>query len=206
MYKTFTSSKSFILSTIAAAAFLVAGSAFAGPEGKVKPGKPGGANILEIALAVNTLNGEFDYLLGAVGCLSDENRAAVVGLLTGRDKYTLFAPTNQAFMDLQGALGVTEPTPEATCAVDTLLGDGTLFTVLAYHLTDGRRFSNSVFNTNSAKEVEMLAAGSITTMPNLTIIDGADRTANPELPLVNINASNGVIHVVDKVLLPFNPF
>jgi transforming growth factor-beta-induced protein len=206
MYKTFTSSKKLILSTIAAVAFLMAGSVVAGPDGKVKPGKPDSASILEIALTVNSLNGEFDYLLGAVGCLSDENRAVVVGLLTGRDKYTLFAPTNQAFMDLQAALGVTDPTPGATCAVDTLLGDGTLFTVLAYHLTDGRRFSNSVFNANSAKDIDMLAAGSITTMPNLTIIDGADRTANPELPLVNINASNGVIHVVDKVLLPFNPF
>lgn len=215
MYKTYTQFKSTAVAIIAASSLLFAGAAFAGPPaGKVKPGKPGGANILEVALSVNGMGvenadegvGEFAYLLGAVACLSEENQATVIGLLTGKDKYTLFAPTNQAFRNLQNALGVTDTAPEVTCAVDTILGEGTLFTVLAYHLTDGRRFSNSVFNKNQPKDIEMLAGGAITTMPNLTIVDGAYQMANPILSLVNVNASNGVIHVIDTVLLPFNPF
>ena len=215
MYKTYTQIKSTAVAMIAASSLIFAGTAFAGPPaGKVKPGKPGVANILEIAVSVNQMGiendeegvGEFAYLLGAVSCLSEANQAAVIGLLTGKDKHTLFAPTNAAFRNLQNALGVTDTAPEVTCAVDSILGEGTLFTVLAYHLTDGRRFSNSVFNKNQPKDIEMLAGGVITSMPNLTIMDGAYQVANPVLSLVNVNASNGVIHVIDTVLLPFNPF
>ena len=94
-----------------ALAFVFSSSAMAGqPEGKVVPGKPGPDNIVEIAMAVNGLLGEFDYLLGAVGCLTDaEGNNAVVDLLSGSAKYTLFAPTDEAFEALQGALGITEP-------------------------------------------------------------------------------------------------
>jgi len=170
------------------------------------PGKPGENNIVEIAAAVNARTGEFSYLLGAVGCLTDASgNNPVVDLLTGSDKLTLFAPTDQAFINLQAALGVTTPDPAATCAVDTLLGEGTLLTVLAYHVTDGRRFSNSVFNRNSTKMVEMLTGDYIVTNPDLTIDDGAGQSASAVLPLVNINASNGVIHVIDTVILPFAP-
>ena len=217
MYKYFTEIKPSSITALAVAilALIFAGTAMAKPPaGKVKPGKPGPASILEVAVAVNGLGyenedemvGEFAYLLGAVGCLSEEDQSAVVGILTGSDKHTLFAPTNQAFRNLQNALGITETAPEETCAVDDVLGEGTLFTVLAYHLTEGRRFSNSVFNKDQPKDIEMLAAGYITSMPNLTLIDGAYQMATPILSLVNVNASNGVIHVIDTVLLPFNPF
>ena len=214
MYKSFTKVK---LTVIAATTLLFAGTALAGPPaGKVKPGKPGPANMLEIALAVNGMGyenedemvGEFAYLLGAVGCLTTEQQNAVVGLLTGSDKYTLFAPTNEAFRNLQRALtgdSELDTSPAVSCAVDDILeAPGTLFTVLQYHLTEGRRFSNSVFNKNGSKEIEMLAAGYITTMKNFTIMDGAYQVIG--LPsLKNVNASNGVIHVIDTVMLPFEP-
>ena len=77
-----------------------------------------------------------------------------------------------------------------------------LFNILAYHVTEGRRFSNSVFNKRSVKMVEMLNDQYIVTNPNLTINDAAGRTINPVVPFVNLNASNGVIHVIDAVLLP----
>jgi len=74
--------------------------------------------------------------------------------------------------------------------------------VLSYHVTDGRRFSNSVFNRNSTKMLEMLNGQYVVTNPNLTLTDNAGQTIGVVAPLVNINASNGVIHVIDKVLLP----
>ena len=212
------------VSLIAASMFLIAGSAIAGPkEDKVKPKKPGPDNILDIALAVNAAAvenevegvGEFEYLYAAVLCLEGDDLETVLGILTGSDKHTLFAPTNEAFRSLQRALTEDpdlETSPELSCLVDDLLEtEGALYTVLAYHLTEGRRFSNSVFNANEPKEVEMIKAGSIITMPNLTIMDGAlnppvglvlTLEAKPEISLINVNASNGVIHTIDAVLVP----
>lgn len=214
MYKISTLSKS-IISGAALSLALFSANTFAGPTPKSEKsiGKPSGNNIVEIAVAVNRMNGQFSYLLGAVGCFTDEDgNNDVVDLLTGPDKLTLFAPTDAAFIALQSAIGIAEPAPEKICGtfenpgVDDLLGEGTLFTVLAYHLTDGRRFSNSVFNANDSKEIEMLAGGYITTTPSLSIIDGFPQVISPVLELININASNGVIHVIDTVMLPFNPF
>jgi uncharacterized surface protein with fasciclin (FAS1) repeats len=218
MYKLFTKTQALALTAVAVGSLMAASTVFAKdkPEKPFAPGKPGELTLLGTALDYNSKNtdmegvGEFTYLYQAVLCLEEPELSTVVGLLTGEDDYTLFAPTNDAFRALQGVLAEKfeldiEPAPEVTCAVDTLLGDGTLYTVLAYHLTEGRRFSNSVFNRNNPKEIDMLAGGFITSTPSLTIIDGAMQTAKPNTSLVNIKASNGVIHVIDTVLLPFAP-
>jgi len=196
MYNYITKSKSILAAATLSIALLFTGNAMAGP------GKPGDSNIVEIALGVNAMTGEFEYLLGAVGCLTDEEgNNPVVDLLTGENKLTLFAPTNMAFENLQMALGFDVPSPELTC----MLGPELVFAVLGYHVTEGRRFSNSVFNKKNNKEIEMLVAGSIISTPDLTIWDGAGQEIGVVPPLVNINASNGVIHVVDTVMLPFVP-
>ena len=192
------------IKTLAAA--VVAGSLTLGSVGLAQakspvPGKPGTSNIVEIALAVNSgpLQ-EFDYLLAAATC--EYFDGAIVALLSGTDKYTLFAPTDAAFEALQRQLGIETPSPELTCT----LPQDVLFNVLAYHVTEGRRFSNSVFNKRASKMVEMLNDQYIVTNPDLTINDNAGQTIRPVVidgtALVNINASNGVIHVIDTVLLP----
>jgi uncharacterized surface protein with fasciclin (FAS1) repeats len=209
MYKVSTFSKSIVSGAILSLALFSANS-FAGPG---KPGKGNAVpdlddkNIVEVAVEANALLGEFDYLLGAVGCFTAvDGSNPIIDLLTGDDKLTLFAPTDAAFEALQGALGIDVPEPGLTCAVDSIFGEGTLFTILAYHVSDGRRFSNSVFNKNNTKEIEMLAGGYINTTPSLTIIDGVPQVVNPVGGLIDINATNGVIHVIDTVMLPFNPF
>jgi uncharacterized surface protein with fasciclin (FAS1) repeats len=167
------------------------------------PGKPGTATIVETAIAVNAQNGEFDYLIAAATC--EYFDGAVVDLLSGTDKYTLFAPTDAAFEALipglieLGLLPQGTPVePASLCELDS----GVLFNVLAYHVTDGRRFSNSVFNKRNTKLIEMLNGQYIVANPNLTISDNAAQTVGVVRPFVNVNASNGVIHVIDKVLLP----
>lgn len=216
MYKSVTKSKLAVIAAVASTSLLMASSVLAKKNSDKVPGPPGMDNIVEIAVD----NGNFSYLLGAVGCLTDDTGYnPVVDLLTGSDNYTLFAPVDQAFIDLQLALndlwdlGLTETAPEISCAVDTLYGEGTLFTVLAYHVTEGRRFSNSVFNKNNAKDVEMLGGGFITstTKPSATLITNIYQMVGPVLaddgitPLINIKASNGVIHVIDTVMLPIDP-
>jgi uncharacterized surface protein with fasciclin (FAS1) repeats len=175
-----------------------------GPKGPV-PGKPGEANIVEIAQAVNAESGEFSYLLAAATC--DYFDGAVVDLLTGKKRLTLFAPTDAAFQALQETLGVATPAPEITCDAFAATPE-VLFDVLAYHVTEGRRFSNSVFNRNATKPVKMLNGQFVITNPELTLTDIAGQDVGIVLdeedqPVANINASNGVIHVIDTVLLPF---
>jgi uncharacterized surface protein with fasciclin (FAS1) repeats len=173
------------------------------------PGKPGnndilpGGNIVEIALAANVALGEFDYLLAAVDCLTDPETGAnpIVEALSGKRMLTLFAPTDAAFEDLQRTLGIDEPSPEATCA----LGAEAVADVLTYHVTDGRRFSNSIFNANRSKPVSMLNGEFISANPDFTLTDVAGQSVGVVGGLVNINAVNGVIHVIDTVLLPFQP-
>ena len=198
-----------ITSAILAGAVAFGGVGVAQAAGKMSPvpGKPGSQTIVQIAIDVNggsgPFKGEFDYLLAAAQC--PYFNGAIVNLLSGTTKYTLFAPTDAAFEALIPgliSLGLLPPAtpvaPASLCLLDVaVLGD-----VLSYHVTDGRRFSNSVFNRNSTKMLEMLNGKYVVTNPNLTLSDNAGQTIGVVAPLVNVNASNGVIHVIDKVLLP----
>jgi uncharacterized surface protein with fasciclin (FAS1) repeats len=186
--------KATALGTITAASLLLATTATAGPG---KPGEnplaPGG-NIVEVALAANGAFGVFDTVLAAAQC--DYFGGAVVDILTGEDKVTLFAPVDSAFAEL----GLDETN---VCAA--FEGDpATLLTILAYHVTDGRRFSNSVFNRNgNEKEVEMLlGTGYIMTKDGAIYDASSDDAVGIVADFFDINASNGVIHVIDKVLMP----
>lgn len=222
MYKSFTKGAKIFAATIAATGLLLSSGVSAkGPkDDKIVPGKPGDMNIVEIA----TANGNFTYLLGAVGCFTDPETGdnPIAALLTGDEDLTVFAPIDSAFIalqetlielfDLESVIPGVVPSPELTCAVDDLYVPGTLETILAYHLTDGRRFSNSVFNKNNSKDIEMFAGGYITstTMPTTKLITNIYQMVSPvvgedAMPLINIKASNGVIHVIDTVMLPIDP-
>ena len=76
--------------------------AMSGKKKSPVPGKPGTLTIVQTAVAVNKQIGEFDYLLAAATC--DYFDGAVVNLLSGTNKYTLFAPTDAAFEALIPAL------------------------------------------------------------------------------------------------------
>jgi uncharacterized surface protein with fasciclin (FAS1) repeats len=108
---------------------------------------------------------------------------------------TVFAPTNAAFTQLLTALNLTN--------IDQIPA-ATLLAVLRYHVVGGRAFSSDLANGN----LPMLANGNTTVTltggagggPGIT---GAGNSGNvSNITRANIVARNGVIHVIDRVLLP----
>lgn len=181
------------MSLIAALLMVVSTAAHAG-KGK----NPGDTSIYDIATSTG-VHTTLVALLDRVG-LGEDGATDVAG------QFTVFAPTDGAFIKLFDNLYANLPAD----VVDGLLGDdGFITEVLLYHVLDGRRFSNSVFNGKNMKELETLCAGQyLWSKPNLTIMDANDLTPNAGIVsidgslLANINASNGVIHVTDEVFLP----
>lgn len=108
---------------------------------------------------------------------------------------TVFAPTNAAFTQLLSALSLTDINN---------IPVGTLLAVLRYHVVGGRAFSSDLANGNLA----MLAGGNTTinltngTGGGPTIKGNGNGTATSNITGTNIMARNGVVHVIDRVLLP----
>ena len=109
-------------------------------------------------------------------------KAGLVDTLNNAENITVFAPTNDAFATLIGALGQ-----------ETVLSCDVLPTVLAYHVTAGRHTSTSVL----AHDRFRMLSGEWAAVEGTTIAG-----APLNLGLINISASNGIVHVVDGVLIP----
>lgn len=124
--------------------------------------------------------------------------AGLVDTLEGAGPFTVFAPTNEAFDAL----------PAGT--VDTLVkpeNKATLTKILTYHVVPGRLDSKALDKKISAgggqASLKTVEGDSLTVKgsgKNLTVTDDKGSTANITIP--DVYQSNGVILVVDKVLMP----
>src|SRR5471032_1552517 len=117
--------------------------------------------------------------------------AGLVDTLKGKGPFTVFAPTNAAFGKL----------PAGT--VDTLVkpeNKATLTKILTYHVVAGKLEASSLTDGKKLKTVE----GEELTVKHqdgkIWIVDAKGGTSAITIP--NVNQSNGVIHVVDTVLMP----
>jgi transforming growth factor-beta-induced protein len=129
-------------------------------------------------VGVATEAGNFSTLLTAV------QAAGLVETLQGEGPFTVFAPTDEAFAAL----------PEGT--LDSLLADNDALTqVLLYHVVPGAVTAEQVVELDSAETVQG-GSVSIRTENGKVVIDDAQVLAT------DILASNGVIHVIDRVLIP----
>jgi len=169
---------------------LVMGDALSAQESELKSGKslkPGDQSIAAIAIGAG-----FSELVGALSYVDAELNAGLVDLfLNGKDQYTVFAPTNDAFTTLYSALGVEK--------ISDLPAELVL-NVLLYHVTDGRRAANSVVPKNGTRTIETLLEGATFSVDTNGVITAVGSVASIKTP--NTSASNGIIHIIDTVLLP----
>ena len=135
-----------------------------------------GKTIVEIAAGAE----DFSTLVAAV------KAADLVDVLSSKGPFTVFAPTNEAFAKL----------PEGT--VESLLkpeNKDKLIAVLKYHVVPGKVMAKDVVKVDSAKT----AQGSSVTV---TVEGKTVKVDNATVVKTDIEASNGVIHVIDTVIIP----
>jgi transforming growth factor-beta-induced protein len=133
--------------------------------------------ILPRDTIVNTLNARgFTTLVGAVGS------AGLGPTLSGSGPFTVFAPTNAAFAAISGTVASLTPTQLAA--------------VLTYHVVSGSVRASTAAAAGSSPTVNGQTLSFATIGDTLTI------NAASEVLLFNIPCTNGVIHVIDTVLIP----
>jgi uncharacterized surface protein with fasciclin (FAS1) repeats len=117
--------------------------------------------------------------------------AGLVDTLEGRGPFTVFAPTNTAFGKL----------PAGT--VDTLVkpeNKATLTKILTYHVVPGKLEASALTDGKKLKTVQGEELTVKRSGDTVMIIDAKGGSSTVTIP--NVNQSNGVIHVVDTVLMP----
>ena len=117
-----------------------------------------------------------------------EQAGDLVDVLKGDGPFTVFAPTNDAFAKLPAGTVENLLKPE---------NKAQLVAVLTYHVVPGKVYSKDLKNGMKAKT----AQGSEVT---ITLKDGKAMVNNATVTAADIEASNGVVHVIDTVILPGN--
>ena len=138
--------------------------------------------LLEVAVAA----GDFTTLADLI------TEADLVATLSGAGPFTVFAPTDAAFEKVPAEL-------LAKVGADPEL----LATVLTYHVVPGKVLSSDLKDGQKVKTVQGAELTVNVSNGNVTLTDAAGQTA--KVTTADITASNGVIHVIDTVVLPVDP-
>ena len=146
---------------------------------------PPTGNIVETAQA----NPNFTFLVAAV-LRASEGGTNVAQVLSGAGPLTVFAPTNEAFINA-GFANV-----EAIKAADPAV----LTSILTYHVISARVFSSDL--TEGAQPATVNGATLTVTLNGGAKVKGNKNTTASVISAANMVTSNGVIHVIDQVLLP----
>jgi uncharacterized surface protein with fasciclin (FAS1) repeats len=138
------------------------------------------ANIVDTAIAVNQQSGEFSTLIAAVLAADP----AVVQTLTRQRQLTVFAPTDAAFAKLGLNAGNVGSLPKAA-----------LTQILLYHVAPGARYAEDVVDSSRIRTLER---GFL----KVSLMGGNAYVNDSRIVAADVKATNGVIHVIDAVLLP----
>jgi transforming growth factor-beta-induced protein len=152
---------------------------------------PPSQTIAQIVVAsASASTPQFTQLLAAVAKVP-----ALLDAASAAGNLTVFAPTDAAFQNLYAAVGVSNMDE-----LEAAIGNEKLAQVLQHHIVGARVFSSDL----ASGEVTTLNQKVVINVSNLTVTDaiGSTPAAGLVTSLLNIHATNGVIHVIDKVLIP----
>ena len=143
-------------------------------------------SIVDTAAGYDDGTTKFSTLVTAV------TAADLVTTLSGTGSFTVFAPSDQAFADLKAALGDT--------AFNAILADkAKLQKILKYHVLASTVYAKDV----APGQLDTVEGGKLTVATSGSDVTIGDSTpAKANIVLTDLPNSNGVIHVIDKVLLP----
>jgi transforming growth factor-beta-induced protein len=130
-----------------------------------------------VDIAIN--NPDFSTLVDAVV------KAGLVNTLSGTGPFTVFAPTNAAFSSLftnLGVMGIAD------------LSAGALSPILTYHVVSGNILSTGLSNGNVSTVNGKTIAIALGTPPTIN--------TNSQIVVVDVQGTNGIVHAINKVLLP----
>lgn len=145
-------------------------------------------NNLPTIVEIASSDTNFSYLVAAV------QFAGLVDVLNGERQFTVFAPVNQAFLDLAASLNLT---------IEQLLTEPyreLVTSVLLYHVSPGQKKSKNVIN--SGRVNTLLKQFAFTRIENGSAQIGNNTNGYANIIAVDIRASNGIVHVLDKVIVP----
>ena len=191
-----------ILTAVAAAAAVTAIAA-APASASAKGHKPAGT-IVDVAVQASgggtPDNNPYDYDLLVQAALAT---GVATTLADPAGRFTLFAPNDRAFMRLVADLSGTHPASEAE-ALNTAvaaLGVEKIKNVLLYHAVAGKVLNP--LQVLLSRSLTMANGGTVK-VRGINLRDETDALKDPKLVLwaLNIKASNGVIHTIDRVLIP----
>ncbi|MCU0353839.1 MAG: fasciclin domain-containing protein [Cytophagales bacterium] len=162
-----------------------------------------------VATATSTANAAtFNILAAAV------TKAGLVPTLQGNGPFTVFAPTDDAFLALLRSAAffnnanlteaqVLDYINNTISATSTPLNLPTLTQVLQYHVVSGAAYSINLTNNQSLTTVKPAAPNTLTVAINGTTVTIDGSASQPAtVTTANLTTSNGVIHVINGILLP----
>ena len=124
--------------------------------------------------------------------------AGLIDTLSGSGPFTVFAPTNEAFAKLPAGTVETLVKPESKA---------TLTKILTYHVVAGKMgaadLMKAIKDGNGKASLKTVEGESLTAMQSGSTIEITDaKGGKSKVTIADVNQSNGVIHVVDTVLMP----
>lgn len=137
---------------------------------------PADKDIVDTAVSA----GSFETLVAAV------KAAGLVETLKGKGPFTVFAPTDEAFADLPDGVVADLLKPE---------NKEKLVSILTYHVVPGKVLASEVVEMSSVKTVNGKEAA-------VSVSNGQAMINDAKIVATDIEASNGVVHVIDRIIMP----